>query len=1202
MGFWDWVGSKIEDQILNKLKEKSTEAIDNSLVPSRLANDVSAELLQKYGAEVFYHDLDSYLSGNNIIVLLFKSLRNQSSTQQIYKQGFIDNNLQKFLGHYSKYLNKPYEQSRLKEAFSLIFDRVSTQVYAVNPSSDLGKLMSSQNSKQEELMACIGQVAGGVTENNELLREIKSILSSRGGADDYSDNTQKTAEITEYSKKIKDIEDNFQSKGKYTEAIAQYTGLLLDVASRLRGQQQSHVDELLCSINCKLALCYTNLGNREDAYRCLGRISPTVANGNRTYHFIRAILPVQFYEEDKYETALSHIEQGIRLGNDHPSDFMMKVYLEALLNKYDCDSSIRALDNNYSKKHDAYVEKDLIGEHYAFKGLVYRLFGEDLSAYAEFELALNNGYDEYVSIFNMACSLYGAATKTVANKSDERLFYPCINVPLMLKAVEALQKLLEKKQVAKCPYADINHRAIALYVSACTFLGIPHDLSPIKEYITPEQDYEELRMLILGSREELTEDVLSLLDYEDAQFYQFRNLIEKNEVSKCKDKIIEALETGDIASVPIIYLLLRCCLATKETKDYWHYRNHELIAGHGNPQSVLMDAFAHEIDQNDAEAKKIVSSVVETTYEYDLLINGLRFFRRNDMDDEAEKLYWKIHSLHLEKKIALKDPDEFYGAMIRFLVDKRDDRVLEVLETAGNSMSVQGNAFCHSIYYGAICDYTKMLESSSTLFACTNDVKHGINKALCQYWLFQYDDAIETCNSLLESKPQEDDTVQIYWMLSDIYLLLKNYDNSFSYALKAHDTKKQNPYDRSHQAFLARALRCGRQEAISEIISYKREHPVVVNWIQEMKLPEKATREEFVSQLTQIIPPDNQAEEREKDIVRAHRAGLVPINSLLEYYGHDWGQFFSFAQKEKLNISFGNAVEQNDVAHTYNGEVVVDDLTIVLLAYFKCLTLLDQVGKVHINYSSVWKLLSYYAAHEYACFDDAINWIKTSQNIVFEADGYVDETSDEVAVFSRNFVACTSIAAKKRIPFLYCDRTPALIKQITEGCSFQDATIISIPALCLSLDQNNQYSQSDLLYSLMKGCSFVSFTAHTMFDQIVNNGFVLTEELLAPFFTCNTDCDMDSFAVVYSGAVHMLKKVNEASAVSLARYVLQDAKRIWNRGSYYRYIAETTHDLDATQRAEQISAYVKKIRHSIMKLFENPDGLFSNELNMLQID
>ena len=80
MGFWGWVGSKIEDQILNKLKEKSTEAIDSSLVPGRLANVISAELLQKYGEEVFYHDLDSYLSGNNVIVLLFKSLRNQSST------------------------------------------------------------------------------------------------------------------------------------------------------------------------------------------------------------------------------------------------------------------------------------------------------------------------------------------------------------------------------------------------------------------------------------------------------------------------------------------------------------------------------------------------------------------------------------------------------------------------------------------------------------------------------------------------------------------------------------------------------------------------------------------------------------------------------------------------------------------------------------------------------------------------------------------------------------------------------------------------------------------------------------------------------------------------------------------------------------------------------------------------------------------
>ena len=84
MGFLGWVGSKIGDQMFDRLKEKSTEAIDNSIVPGRVANEVSAELLQKYGEEVFYHDLDSYLSGNNVIVLLFKSLRNQSITQQIY--------------------------------------------------------------------------------------------------------------------------------------------------------------------------------------------------------------------------------------------------------------------------------------------------------------------------------------------------------------------------------------------------------------------------------------------------------------------------------------------------------------------------------------------------------------------------------------------------------------------------------------------------------------------------------------------------------------------------------------------------------------------------------------------------------------------------------------------------------------------------------------------------------------------------------------------------------------------------------------------------------------------------------------------------------------------------------------------------------------------------------------------------------------
>ena len=85
---------------------------------------------------------------------------------------------------------------------------------------------------------------------------------------------------------------------------------------------------------------------------------------------------------------------------------------------------------------------------------------------------------------------------------------------------------------------------------------------------------------------------------------------------------------------------------------------------------------------------------------------------------------------------------------------------------------------------------------------------------------------------------------------------------------------------------------------------------------------------------------------------------------------------------------------------------------------------------------------------------------------------------------------------------------------------------------------------------------------------------------------CTPTCDMHSFAAVYLSAIKTLNSEYPDAAVTLAGIVLEDAFRIWKRGTYHRMLIETIPNAEAEYKTNAISEYVLEILQGIERIFD----------------
>lgn len=1194
-GIFGAVASHAGEQAFSKMGSVINEHVVVPKMDRQASEELLSVLLSKYGNETFYHDLDSYINGNNVITLLIAAFRKESSVQPIDRNAFIEHNVEKFLNANTQYNGKPVIMLRISEAFALVYDRIHESTLGVNPHTDIGKLQLDFHCETTGIRHDITEIRG---DTQEIIRILKDHLDSHSLASGIStaaneEITDCTPVVDEVKKKIKDIEEKYQHHNLFTNALEQYMEVLQEVAT-LSGQPQQQIDNLLCTINCNIALCYSNLGNTDKALLSLAKTPASVAQTSKTYNFVFAVVAMQKKDLTLYEDALTHINQALSIDSNYHRAFMVKQHLRALLSCDSVETIIQDLDDYFNPLLDS-LEKDKVAEYHLYRGMIHLQRDCFNDAIVDYKNALAKGYDPIVGKLNLAIAKYQISIAEIPR--DKRVLLPAIKMEPMLESEKILIDVIQILKGNPNSVA-ILHQAISIYVSACTLIGKLHQLTPLSEYLFEDLDYESKRAIIMGSAETLTEKEIGMLSAEDALFCTVREMLRQNKVQECKQHLAKLVDSQDPSISPSTYnSLLQACLFLNAPADYWYYRTSADRNGIDGDLLRSYDAWAYELDGKTETAKAIMDQIAAESYDDGLLSNALQFYGRNEMLPEQEKLLLRMHNLQKNKQIYILQLDDFYYRLTTFFIQQRHSGFAQLLsEFPEQALTRSAYLRMQGKYYSKVNDIDKLISCLSELWNLEHNFTHGFDLAICLYKAMRYEEAISIGQKLEETATTEQKPM-LYWLLSDANLLNSRLEESFEWAKKAHELTLQNPHDQSHQAYFTRAMACNHQEVLSTIFEYKKTHPVVVNWFHPLYLEEDG--QDFVSELRkkleEIDPHHFEYEKKQKAHVELYRSGAVPINLLLQNYGHRLSELSQFALKCKLNIASGDL---DELKHTVPNELVVDAQTLIFASVFGGIDAIKLVPCLYVNYGSIEELQQTYIINGVPCLRELLSWIKTTNNIVYIEDGFVDAETTIGTAFSSNFISCCNIAKQKNIPYLYYDQIVSKLQNVPEFEIADGIQFITIPALCFDKLKTMPGEFAGVLYNLLKYCSFVSFTSDTIVQIIKSNNNIVTNELVEPFMCCTSDCNMQSFATVYMGAIKSLNQIDKEAALRLSKIVLTNAKRVWTRGTYYRISYKEYNNIYFGLKAKAINQYLQKIVQGIQMIYDT----VPNELDSLLLD
>ena len=1168
----------IGDWAANKASELLTKKVNDP----KLKTEVENYLISKYGDKNIYNTVSNYLTNNNTIQKLIDMFNMQDTTIVKPIGIFVSDNIGRF-GEFSAEKHFGITETCI---VPIIFEDIYNIIYhvklSVNPYSDIGKVQMDmrrfENSTQNEM-----------SKMNNMLSALLKQAGLNVDTLELSTNSEETAsecseKISEYRIKIRNVDKS--EKDDY-EKIISYKDLLADINTELIGEPQEQISELICTIRCNIAICYSNNGDKENAFNQLSKIPTAAIASSKLYHFVYSLIIILYGVEEEYHNAKASIDKALEIDKEYHRAFLIKSYLSVLLNEETKDNLIHQLDEHFKPIIEKNDDKVLLGDYYIYRGFINKGFNDYESAISDFARAKDFGYFPGVVDYNIGLAYYVWATKNVPK--EERVFCPNVDIAKLYNVIHICEFWLIDTP-GSLPI-NIEKQMIGIYVSTCTLVGIRHKLNVYEKIeLVSESDYEVKRMLILNSQSPINDEVMDLLNEEDRLWAILENCVHENNFEEIDKLLSDYYDDDKIKGfdAPVLISILQECIISKNTEMYHRYRT--LLRDDEEFEIVeSLDAYISELEGDIEKAKIVIDKLAKETFDNQMLMNALGFYSRNGFDCERETLLVRMFDLYTTNKIFIADKKVFYENSICFFAKhniQKAQQFIDKLESDNLQEFDELRIKCQ--YFHLIFDVPGMYECFSKLYNITSSYYDKYNEIICLIKLMRYEEALNEAELLIETLEEESkEYTQIIWLISDLLLFLSDNDESVRWAQKAHNLHIQHPFEISHHLYLSRLMRTGHTEMMSDIIQYKKDHPVVIDWLKEFQISVDNPTNDLINKLREITgcSPDEQAE-KEAELVSLYRSGLVPNVSLLKTFDNDLSKLFEFANKYKLNIAIGSSDETTNAKKWLTDDIVVDSLTLIILQRYNCLSILNNIKNIHITYITVDVLQSYFKTSNYHYVSEILDWLRTADNIVFEHSGYIHE-SEYTEILSKEFVACSDIAQKSDIPFLCSEPIVSNLKKI-ELEEFVNLKVIYIPPLCFAMiekhpDHINHYSQA--LYDLIKDCAFVTFDCKTILYQIEKADYKISEDELSPFLICNSKCDMISFANVYASAIQSLFDDHYESSKELCVLILNNTKRIWKRGEHYRSISKRLNDECYKNRSDSINQYVIYMIYRIYGVF-----------------
>lgn len=1109
MDFLSLLSGPIIDYVLRKANGLF-DVIKVTAMCNKLAEELSERFLRTFENEVYFNDLDKFLSDSKTIYKIIDNCYDTGINTK-RKNELIDDAIEHFFRDYP--YCKIYKNSIL-DALNMFYD-ISFESF----NSTATDIRSATKIITEEIKNS-NDKTHAYLEN--LTNQMQKFTSSHTIVEVKSESINSSVELSksEYYSKVKDIEDNFQKKYKFEEAIEKYSFIIPEMAST-----NEYIDnKLKQQIYINMAICNINIDKLDNAKKYL-ELAENLENSDEKFYYISALLYCQNGKYYNPVEALANLNQAIKIKEDYNKAVFLRYYLFALTKEKSFEEILadaQAYKNKYLNP-DTTTDTEL-SDYYESLGMAAKVL-------EYFELAIeyfqkSDDLDEDVANkINMAFTYYSWAVEKV--EPNKFVMSANIDFEKLNNSYVILEKLIKSDD----PIVKIyRHQIVQMYASILTFGDFQNSNSTIpKDFFKEIEDYDIRRCFILlnGEKNCLTNDEISALSDEDKAIYQAFTQAEQNNLHAAIAILEEQLLKSDNKHLPVLcHNLLVLSIDTKNTEKYRDTRSfiskHNVII----EDLELLDCLYYEITGKDiSELKLLIDDFLNKTTSIKSKYQALRFYMRHSFHKDAITLINYIHAAINSAKMSLINNEMFYKSIVAYIVETDTEAAKRIVDSLSTEKITSETYWQFKTFYAeAVKDNEILKISLYELYTLTQEIKYLYHAAIACALCFNNIKCQEYCYLILNGNQSTIyDKKKAYILLSQCCFLDNDNDGAIENARKAHEIVIDIPNDDAHRFYMQMAtLTNNLKDDFKAILDYKHFHPNAVDWIEEKQiLKENESGENvFTEEFSKLLNLDSYDKFNSafNDTFINSPISIYQLSTIIDY---DCIKTFEkiLTNRLKFPIASGSVEDFKNESEMIANSVVVDSYTLLVLGYLNALDVLSKFSVVYTTSDTVlniinWAVSSYLSIplKVYQYLKNMLNLtVCSNSNFHLEDNRYFSEEIIENALLSKN----------KNAPYLYIDY------RIRFDFPINEVPFVSVSSVLQYLDKIDEKFSRTTRYKLLSEnkCSFISFDAYDILFMVESTNSV-SDELLKPFLCLKSNYNIQSFISVYYWALKLLKEKN----------------------------------------------------------------------------
>ena len=1177
MNFLSLFSGPAVEYILSKVNGL-IDRIKVTAICNKLAEELSKRFLRTFENEIYFHDLDKFLSTSKTIYKIIDNCYDTGINTKS-KEKLIDDEIKHFLKDYP---SCSIYRSSILDAFNMFYE-ISFESF---------------NSTATDIRSATRIITEKIENNNDkthaylenITNQLQKLTPSHTIVEVKSESINSSVELSksEYYSKVKDIEDNFQKKHKFEEAIEKYSFVIPEMSST-----NEYIDnKLKQQIYINIAICNINIDKLDNAKKYL-ELAENLESSNEKFYYISALLYCQNGKYYNPAEALMCLNKAIEIKEDYNKAVFLRYYILALTEEKSFDEiSAEAQEYKNKRLNSNTITDSELSDYYQSLGLAAKILGCFELATEYFKKA--NDLDENISNeINLAFTYYSWAVENV--RPNKFVMSANIDFEKLNNSYVILEKLIKSDD----PIVKTHrHEIVQTYASILTFGDFQKGKTSMLDNVLDEiDDYDIRRCFILSKLENnsLTEAMAESLSPEDRAIYQAFSFAEQNNFKDAILVLEEQLSKTDNEHLPVIFHnLLVLAISTKDTEKYKNTRS--LI----EKQEVfiddleLLDCLYYEIAGKDiSEIKNHIDDLILKTTSVKQRYQALLFYMRNSFHKEAINLIEDIHNTINSSNITLLNNDVFYKSIISYLLENDIDVAEKIINTLSNEKITEEIFWqVKTIYAEKVKDNEILKISLYKLYLLTQDIKYLYHTAIACLFCFNNSKCQEYCNLILNNKNADiQNKKAAYILLSQCGYLNNNTDDAIENARKAHEIVADIPNDDAHRFYMQMAtLTNNLEDDFKTILDYKHFHPNAVDWIEEKQILKENENGENVltEEFSKFLNSDSLAKFNSafNETFMNSPISIYQLSTLIDF---DYIKTFEKAiiNGLKFQIASGNIEHLKNECKKIDNSVIVDSYTLLILGCLDVLDILSKFSVVYTTSETILNIINWAVSSHLGVPLKVYKYIKNILNLTVYSSSNCK--LDDNKHFSQEIVETALLSKKRNVPYLYADY------RISNDFPINDIPFISIPSVLEYLETSDEKFARTTRYKLLSEnkCSFVSFNALDIIFSIKSNDSI-SEELLKPYLCLKSYYDIQSFINVYGVALKLLKEQDLLDyALAYCVLIVKYCDRLYRIKENQKWLYNRLEHDDYLNCSTKLSMFI----HTILKLM----GKYLTESEIHQI-